>query len=97
MSDAARKTPEEGGITVAEMTRRRDHWREVASRMQAALMSGLLRANRAERELIRVRNDRNALIHQLSYVERELAASQAEARRFAEQVGVLHDRLKKGN
>lgn len=80
-------------VTLEEMTRRRDGWR---ARCEGAL--GVIRT---------LKRDRDALAEQVRLAElkhascnviigrlgNELAASQAEARRFAEECGRLRDQL----
>lgn len=89
VEDGPRGTP----VTLEEMTRRRDGWRQ---RYEGAL--GAIRSLKTQRDEQALRSTRfedlaSRVAGRVRLLERDLAASQAEARRFAEECGRLRDEL----
>lgn len=80
-------------VTLEEMTRWRDGWRQRWDRTDRELRAALVRNGLMEKQVesARYRDVRDA--REISRLAGELAASQAEARRFAEESGRLRDRL----
>lgn len=78
-------------VTLEEMTRRRDGWRARWERTDQELRKVTIRNGLLEKQMdaVKYRDASNAA--EIRRLQGELAAAQAEARRFAEECGRLRD------
>lgn len=80
-------------VTLEEMTRRRDGWRQQCRQVNVALRAALARERALERQLREAQGLADTQTWVAERVGRQSAASAGEAQRFARECGRLRDEL----
>jgi chromosome segregation ATPase len=80
-------------VSLEEMTRRRDGWRRRWGETDRKMRVALVRNDLLEKQLEAARRRDAWNTAEIGRLSGELAAAQAEARRFAEECGRLRDQL----